>query len=432
MGRNALTMTSVITTSASTPAFANTATKNSPELHAEAALDAAAFRKVRRRAVIEGFKWDPQVGDVGTLSPFPLVLKIRAWKRIALQAEQLASEAIAAETEIIRRPELLKDLGLPRALRRVLASDSPLTPEAGRVMRFDFHNTTDGWQISEANSDVPGGFSEASYFTSAMAAHFPNLQPAGNPAEDWADALAAVAGIDGVIALLSAPGYMEDHQVVAFLASQIRQRGCRPHLAKPQQIVWRDGLAYLATAWHRGPVDVIVKFYQAEWISRLPQKCGWVNFFCGGKTPVANPANAVISESKRFPLVWDRLVTKLPTWRELLPETRDPREFEWSRSDEWLAKSAMCNNGDTVTARDLMRPADWLRARIAVRLRPSNWIAQRRFQSVPVLTPAGPRHVCLGVYTVNGRAAGAYARIAEKPLINFAAVDVALLLEDDD
>jgi hypothetical protein len=51
---------------------------------------------------------------------------------------------------------------------------------------------------------------------------------------------------------------------------------------------------------------------------------------------------------------------------------------------------------------------------------------------VPVPTPAGPRHVCVGVYTVNGRTGGAYARLAEKPLIDFAAVDVALLLEQDD
>jgi hypothetical protein len=33
---------------------------------------------------------------------------------------------------------------------------------------------------------------------------------------------------------------------------------------------------------------------------------------------------------------------------------------------------------------------------------------------------------------VNGRAVGAYGRLSEKPLIDFAAVDVALLIEEDD
>ena len=40
--------------------------------------------------------------------------------------------------------------------------------------------------------------------------------------------------------------------------------------------------------------------------------------------------------------------------------------------------------------------------------------------------------MCVGIYTVNGRAAGAYARLSEKPVIDFAAVDVALLLEDNE
>jgi hypothetical protein len=159
---------------------------------------------------------------------------------------------------------------------------------------------------------------------------------------------------------------------------------------------------------------------------------GWRLFFRGGKTPVANPALATISESKRFPLVWDRLSVDLPTWQALLPETRDPRDTNWSRDDGWLVKTGMCNTGDTVSIRELMPAKQWLQTRLSVSLRPGQWVAQRRFESMPVPTPVAPRHVCVGVYTVNGRTAGAYARLAEKPLIDFTAVDVALLLEQDD
>ena len=35
---------------------------------------------------------------------------------------------------------------------------------------------------------------------------------------------------------------------------------------------------------------------------------------------------------------------------------------------------------------------------------------------------------CLGVYTIDGRAAGIYGRIAPKPFIDYAAVDVAVLV----
>lgn len=401
------------------------------DLRAESPLHPALFSRIRRRVMLDGFKWDAQVGDIGTLAPFPLVMRSRVWAQLSRQAEQLAAEAGRAEEEILLRPELLARLGLPPALRRVLTGNAPLTPCPGRIVRFDFHYTTEGWKISEANSDVPGGFAESSFFTDLVAEHFPSLRPAGNPAEVWSDTLAAAVGKSGTIALLSAPGYMEDHQVIAILAARLRERGCVAHLAKPEQISWRDGVAQLETAWYRGPVDLIVKFYQAEWISRLPAKCEWQHFFRGGKTRVANPAAAIISESKRFPLVWDRLTENLPTWRDLLPETRDPRNAPWSTSDDWLLKTAFCNTGDTVSVRASMKPRDWWWTRLSAKLFPNHWIAQRRFQSVPVQTPVGPRHACVGIYTVNGKAAGAYARLSAAPIIDYAAVDVPLLLEDE-
>jgi len=425
-------MTNSVATKVDRMGIPNGATWVSHDLRAEEAIDASAFSALRRRALLEGCKWDPQVGDVDTLSPFPLVVKSSVWKKIAAQAEQLAAEAVVAEGEILQKLKLLGVLGLPPSLQRVLVDRAPRTPAPGRVMRFDFHPTPEGWRISEANSDVPGGFTEGSHFTTMMAEHFPHLRPAGNPGGVWADTIAAAARPDGAIALLSAPGYMEDHQVIAFLAAQLHERGCQPYLAKPDQILWRDGWAHLDTARHRGPLDAIVRFYQAEWLSRLPASIGWEFFFRGGKTPVANPGSAIISESKRFPLVWDNLSAALPTWRALLPETRDPRDAPWSRDDSWLLKTALCNTGDTVSMREFMRPRDWMLTRLSAQLWPGNWIAQKQFASLPVSTPVGPRHVCVGVYTVNGRATGAYARFSQNPIIDFAATDIALLLEDDD
>ncbi|MBI1177439.1 hypothetical protein GC207_08360 [bacterium] len=395
-------------------------------------LETSVIASLRRKAALEGYKWDIQVGDVSTLASFPLVMKGSEWKRLAAWAEQLAKEAAEAEKEILLRPDLLRELGMPRSLQKVLADSSPLTPCAGRVIRFDFHFTMDGWRISEANSDVPGGFSEASHFTALVAEYFPDLRPAGNPGEVWGKALAATTLQGGVVALLSAAGYMEDHQVNSFVAAQLRKFGCETHLIRPQQIRWTDGKARLETAWCRRPVDLIIRFYQAEWLARSPRREDWGRLFRGGKTLVANPLLAVISESKRFPLLWDRLESRLPTWRMLLPESRDPRQISLQSADGWLLKAAFGNTGDSVCIRELMEPRKWLRTRFNVLMSPTNWVAQRRFESVPLSTPIGQRHVCVGVYTVNGRATGAYARLAEKPLIDFAAMDVALLIEDDD
>jgi len=314
----------------------------------------------------------------------------------------------------------------------VLGDKTPLTPPAGRVCRFDFHFTAQGWRISEANSDVPGGFSEASHFTALMAGQFPRLRPAGDPGDAWAGALDEGAAPDNTIALLSMPGLGEDHQVMAYLAARLRDRGRRAYLAKPEQIVWRDGLAHLEGSWHRGRLAAVVRFYQAEWLVRLKRSCDWSRFIRGGRTPVANPGLAVISESKRFPLLWEQLSTPLLAWRALLPETRDPRRAPWERDEGWLLKQTMCNTGEAIAIRELMGARDWRRTRRAARWFPAGWVAQRRFESTPILTPAGPRHVCIGIYTVNGRAAGVYARLAVKPLIDSVAADAALLLEDDE
>jgi glutathionylspermidine synthase len=398
------------------------------ELRAGEPMSPHVLSSVRRRAVLEGCKWDPQVADVSTLTPYPLLMRRSSWRRLAGLAERLAAETLVAEAEIVSRPELLKELGLPGALLRALAQRASLTPTFGRVMRFDFHPTTDGWRISEVNSDVPGGFTEASHFTEMMAAHCPGLSPAGAPASLWCNMFPRA----GVVALLSAPGYMEDHQVIAYLAAKLRERGCEPHLANPRQIVWRNGIAHLEAAWYRGRLDAIVRFYQAEWLARLPRGTGWAHCFRGGRTPVVNPGCAIVSESKRFPLVWDYLSSPMSTWRELLPETRDPREVAWTRDPRWLLKAALCNTGDSVTIPGQLPRKSRLKTRLAVGLAPRSWVAQRRFDPVPIPTPAGPRHVCLGIYTINGRAGGAYVRISEKSVTDFEAADVALLIEEDD
>jgi glutathionylspermidine synthase len=402
-----------------------------PRVRAAQPVDERVFASIRRRAVLEGCKWDPQVGDVSSLAPFPLILDRTTWNELATLAEQLAAETLSAEQEILLRPGLLNELGLPRAVRRVLKQRIAPTPAAVRVMRFDFHPAKEGWSISEVNSDVPGGFTEASFFTGLMAEHFSDADPAGNPVDRWADAIARASVSGSTVGLLTAPGFMEDHQIMAYLAGHLRERGLETHLANPTQLAWRDGFAHLETAWFHGRLDTIIRFYQGEWLASLPRRCGWEHFIRGGRTPVGNPGLAMISESKRFPLVWDRLAASLSTWRRLLPASRDPREAPWETDDRWFVKSAMSNTGDAVCIRELMVKRDWRRVRWNVWLCPNQWVAQRRFDSVPVDTPIGPMHACVGVYTIDGRAAGAYARLAKRPMIDYASVDAAVLVQEN-
>ncbi len=399
-------------------------------LRAGASLAPSIFHGLRRRTMLEGCKWDAQMGDVDTLAPFPLLLSLASWRELAQLAERLTAETVALENAVLARPDHLGSLGLPRAVREALRTDRPPPPSAARVMRFDFHPTSDGWRLSEVNSDVPGGYTESSFFTGLMAEHFPGCVPAGDPAESFVSALATCVGPRGRVALLSAPGYLEDHQILVFLAARLESRGVSATLANPMQLIWTDGRASLGGTTPLR-VDALVRFYQGEWLARLPARFGWRNFFRGGLTPVANSGNSVISESKRLPLLWDRLDVNVPTWRALLPETRDPRDAAWFRDEGWIIKSAYSNTGDTVGHRSLRPRAEWREMCLAAWFNPGGWVAQRRFESLAVQTPLGPRHVCLGVYTINGSVAGAYARMAPRPLIDFESVDVALLVESE-
>src|SRR6185503_19357411 len=101
-------------------------------------LDYAAFATVRRRAIFECHKWDPQVGDVSTIARHPLVVTRAAWAEVAGLATALAAETLAAEAELVARPDLHATLGLSGALRRALldAARHGAAHGAARIMRF--------------------------------------------------------------------------------------------------------------------------------------------------------------------------------------------------------------------------------------------------------------------------------------------------------
>jgi len=416
---------------------ASRVTGHSDELVAGEALPPEVFEPLRRAAILRHCKWDAQVGDHPTLAPFPLLLGRDLSGRLSRWSEQLAAESMAAETELLGEPRLWEPLAVPRAIRRVLArgAERGFTPACGRVLRFDFHPTAEGWRLSEVNADVPGGYSEATEFTRLVADAHPGLAPAGAPGAVWADAVAvharaATNNAAPVGALVHAPGFTEDVQVVSYLAGLLRTRGCAVVLAQPQHLAWDEGRARLVTAHHSGPLDFIVRFFQAEWLAQLPRAIAWHSLIAEGRTPVANPGVAVLLESKRFPLVWDRLRTPLPTWRALLPETREVPLSLGSLDASWVLKSAYSNNGDDVLHRELTPAAEWRKATRWLAVSRGSWIAQRRFEPRAIETPWGPMHVCLGLYTVDGRAAGIYGRLSRRAIVDYRAVDVAVLIDD--
>jgi glutathionylspermidine synthase len=368
---------------------------------------------LRNRVALNHFKWDPQVGDVSTLAPFPLLINNEHLKNLWHWSQKLSEELFAAEDEVLENPELLCHLGLPSKLQLLLSSlrGTVQSRMSMRILRFDFHYTKDGWKISEVNSDVPGGFTEATTYTQLMCDYFPGLESTGLPGDILCNKITSLNKPNPRIVLLSAPGYMEDYQVVSYIANCLRSKGCEVQLGNPTQIVWNRGEASFKTRRSLNHIDAIFRFFQAEWLPLLPKHSQWQEYFLGNRTPVLNPGIAVIGESKRLPLIWKNLKTPMATWRSLLPETRPLREVSWESDDNWLLKTAYSNTGDSICIREFLSTLQWNKAKWEAKLNSKKWLAQKRFEPIPIDTPIGKVYPCLGVYTIDGIPAGIYGRL---------------------
>lgn len=411
------------------------------------------------RAVFECGKLDPQVGDTTVLAPFPLVLRGSAWSELAAAAEALAREALDGERELIGRPEWHPTLGLPPRLRRVLAACDRRNADAGpRVCRLDFHwargepgggAASDGcWRVSEVNADVPGGLIEAGPLARLMlelqcaarsnATDDPaaDAEPLARPPDPAAVLARSVrdrldrsgrSARGGLVALVHATAFADDFQVMRRLGACVEELGLTTLLAAPDQVSWDHGLPCDRRTGRA--IDAVIRYYPAEWLPALGLAKGWVGYFGSGPNPVlSNPATALLTQSKRWPLLWDRMRAPTREWRRMLPETRDPREV-WADlgGQDWVLKPALGRVGEGVLIPGL--PTREERAiRRAARRNHRGWVAQRRFESLPVPTPLGPLHVCLGVYVIDGKAAGVYGRAARHPLIDQNAWELPVLL----
>jgi glutathionylspermidine synthase len=399
-------------------------------LRAGSNLPSKDWFEIQKRVIFDFCKWDIQCEDHSVLAPFPLLLEGATSEFLDTAAEALSREALEAEAEILGRPELLERLGLPRAIRKVLqehACNVSATPSV-RVMRFDFHPTPDGWRISEVNADVPGGFVEASGWNSLFAGKWPGAVAPPAPSEAYASAILAKVGADALVGFVHATAYSDDRQVMRHLARCFFRHGLRTCLLSPAHLRWNDGHAEIRSAFASGGPDVLVRFFPAEWLPNLSADHFWKPYFLATQTLLSNPGSAIVLQSKRFPLVWDELRADLSTWRRLLPETREPVELNGALDDFWLLKPALGRVGEGVGIHGITPSIDFQVIAKEARRHPQEWIAQKRFAILPLITEAGAKYPCVGVFTVGGKAAGYYGRIADTPIINQNAQDVAVLV----
>jgi glutathionylspermidine synthase len=201
-------------------------------------------------------------------------------------------------------------------------------------------------------------------------------------------------------------------------------------IRSPAALQWDRGYGCMLRGSNQR-ISLVIRFYQAEWLCALPVKTGWQKLLQTTEIPVINPTISVISESKRFPLAFND-VTDYPAWKALIPECRDPREVDANDWESWVLKGCYSNTGDKVYICGKLSKEQRKQVIREAQSHPLSWVAQRRFETVPLEFRGGPTHPCIGVFVVNGRAAGAYVRLSPRQITDFAAVETPLLIDRTD
>ena len=394
-----------------------------------AAIPPSRYEDYRRDVIFGAYKWDPMVSDSNTVARQALLISPETAAELEQMAVALTQETLAMENALLRQLPLVRALGLPLRLRRALLRTRNYDPQGHvRLMRFDLHPTEAGWQVSEVNSDVPGGLAEASVLPEIAAPYFPGFVPGVDFGQRFLAAHQYKLPPGGTVAFVHATSYSDDRQVMEFLADRFEAAGYRTLMAAPDHLRWENRRAVSLIFGHEGPVDAIVRFFPLEWLPDLPRRADWRGYFDTETLSCNHPA-AIVTQSKRLPLVWDRLELELPTWRRLLPETRDPRQ---AKGEGWIYKPAMGRVGEGISIREAMSPKEYRSILRAVKRYPKDWTAQRRFTSVPLETEEGERfHLCVGVFTVDGQCAGFYGRISPGPRIDSKAKDIPILVSKE-
>ncbi len=386
------------------------------------------YSDYRYDVIFKAYKWDPQVGDHNTVSKHVVLMDQETAEQLAAWSEQLSEETMSKEEALIHNLSIVKKLGLPGKIFKALKNLSGYNRnDHVRLMRFDFHPTTTGWAISEVNSDVPGGLAEASILPSIAAKYFEEYQPGVNILDSLTKAFQEKTEKDSTIAFVHATSYSDDRQVMQCLSDHFNKNEFRTVFAGPDHMKWSDKKPVSILNDLQGKIDGIVRFFPLEWLTNLPRSYNWKGYFdC--EVPSCNHPAAILTQSKRLPLIWDQMGVDIPMWKTLLPETREPKKV--TRQDkDWIFKPALGRVGEGISIHGVVPEKELIKIEKAAHKEPVNWVAQRKFDSRPLTTEEGDTcHLCIGVFTVDGKFAGFYGRISQYPRIDSNAEDIPVLV----
>ena len=391
------------------------------------------YEEYRLNAIFDCYKWDPQFLDNNTLAKYVLVLKESEYKKLATLTKQLDVETIKAEEFLNQNLKLSKKLELPKKIYNELKKMKNYDSKKHiRLMRYDFHPTIDqGWMISEVNSDVPGGFAEASLLPilALKTLNLNNNYYSINFGEILANSISKKVKKNGTIMFVHCTSYSDDRQVMQYIGDLMESYGFKSIYGACDHLKFINKEAFSILDGYEGKVDGIFRFTPLEWLKDVKPKT-WSGYF-DTITPSCNHPIAIFAQTKRFPLIWDILENNnicLDNWKKLLPETVEVKKAKGKVG--YIYKPACGRVGEKISIKEACDDDEYNDILKDIKKHPKNYLAQKRFNSKLLKSPDGKYfHVCLGSYTVDGKHAGFYARISDKPRIDSNAADIPVIIE---
>lgn len=390
------------------------------------------YNDYRLDIMFDCYKWDPQFLDNNTIAKHALVLTEKEAEELKVLTEKIDKETRLAEEFLNNNLHLTKPLALPRKIHNELKRMKNYNSDSNiRLMRYDFHPTIENkWAVSEVNSDVPGGFAEASLMPKLAIDVIGNKNLSFiNFSDILVNAISKKVLQNGTIMMVHCTCFSDDRQVMQFLGDRLQEKGFDIIYGAADHLNFKEKQAYSILDGNEKKVDGIIRFTPLEWLKDIKPK-KWDGYF-DTITPSCNHPVAIFAQTKRFPLIWEKLEANgidLSTWKELLPETKEVKKI--NISDEYIYKPACGRVGEKISIKEACIDDEYEKIIKDVKKHPKQYLVQKKFKSKPLISEEGDEfHVCLGSYSVDGTAAGFYARISKTPRIDSNAADIPVLIE---
>lgn len=392
------------------------------------------YDEYRLNVMFDCYKWDPQFLDNNTIAKYALVITNKEHEEIKQLTEKLDEETRLSEEFLNNHLELIKPLALPKKIKTELKKMKNYDANRHiRLMRYDFHPTVDNnWAVSEVNSDVPGGFAEASLMPQEVMKF---ISSDNYKFIDFSDNLikAIVKKVkkNGKIMFVHCTCYSDDRQVMQFIGDKLEKKGFNILYGAADHLIFKEGKAISLLNGYEGEIDCIFRFTPLEWLKDIKPK-RWGGYF-DTTTPSCNHPIAIFAQTKRFPLIWKELEKhdlSFDTWKKLLPETFEVKDVK--NMDGYIYKPACGRVGEKISIKEACSEEEYQKIIKEVKKHPKLYLVQKKFISKPIKDDSGNEyHVCLGSYTVDGEHAGYYARISKTNRIDSNAADIPVLIEGD-